>query len=108
MMSRKLKIAALSELDGLIWQEIMLKHEGQPMETFSGYDEDTDPGTELLAPFPYDEMYKYWLMARVDEQNLETTKYENDRTLFNGSYEMFHDFWRRTHMPKTTVRELRI
>ena len=40
--------------------------------------------------------------------NLETDKYENDRTKFNAAYDMFHDFWRRNHMPLTNVRELRI
>lgn len=108
-MSRRQKIEALSELDGLIWEEIIKKHEGwQEMEPFTGYDEETNEWTDLLAPFPYDEMYVYWLMSRVDHQNLEMTKYENDRTMFNGSYEMFHDFWRRNHMPLTTVKELRI
>lgn len=109
LMDRKLKIAALSELDGLIHREIILKHAHPPeMDTFDKYTEDTDPGTELIAPWPYDEIYGWWLMARIDEMNLETDKYENDRTKFNAAYDMFHDWWRRNHMPLTNVRELRI
>lgn len=109
MMDRRIKIAALSELDGLIHQEIILKHEhSEEQETFTGYDSDTDPGTRLLAPWPYDEMYAYWLMAKIDEQNLETDKYENDRMKFNSGYDMFHDWWRRNHMPISRNRELRI
>ena len=109
MMSRDLKIAALSELDGLIHREIILKHVHTPAQhCFKGYDKDTDPGTELLAPWPYDEMYGYWLMARIDDQNLEYDKYENDRAKFNNAYDMFHDWWRRNHMPLTRNRELRI
>lgn len=109
MMSRKLKIAALSELDGLIHREIILKHEhAEEQETFTGYDESTDPGTELIAPWPYDEMYAYWLMSRIDDQNLEYDKYENDRLKFNTAYDMFHDWWRRNHMPLSRNRELRI
>lgn len=109
LMDRKTKIQALSELDGLIHREIILKHcHTSEMHTFSGYTEDTDPGTELLAPWPYDELYGYWLMARIDEQNLEMDKYENDRTKFNAAYDMLHDWWRRNHMPLTRVRELRI
>ena len=109
MMDRKIKIAALSELDGLIHREIILKHwpAGDQL-TYEGYDEGTDPGTELLAPFPYDEMYVFWLMCRVDLANMELDKYNNDRQLFNSGYDMFHDWWRRTHMPLTRVRELRI
>ena len=109
MMSRELKIAALSELDGLIHREIILKHWHLPKDiVFKGYTKDTDPGTELLAPWPYDEMYTSWLMARIDQQNLEMDKYENDRIQFNAQYERFQDFWRRTHMPLSWNRQLRI
>lgn len=107
MMERALKVAALSELDGLIHREIILKHEHEAsMDTFDGYTEDTDSGTELLAPWPYDEMYGYWLMCKIDEQNLEYDKYQNDRTEFNNRYEMFHDWWRREHMPIQRNRQL--
>ena len=107
MMERALKVAALSELDGLIHREIILKHEHpEEMDTFDGYTEDTDPGTELLAPWPYDEMYGYWLMCKIDEQNLEYDKYQNDRTEFNNRYEMFHDWWRREHMPIQRNRQI--
>jgi len=109
MMSRELKIAALSELDGLIHREIIMKHVHTPEQAiFTGYDTDTDPGTELLVPWPYDEMYGYWLMARIDDQNMEYDKYENDRAKFNSAYDMFHDWWRRNHMPLSRNRQLRI
>ena len=106
MMDRRIKIAALSELDGLIHQEIILKHEHtEDQETFTGYDEDTDPGTRLIAPWPYDEMYAYWLMAKIDEQNLEMDKYNNDRALFESQYEQMSDWYTRTHMPIQRTRE---
>jgi hypothetical protein len=109
MMSRDLKIAALSELDGLIHREIILKHRhGPEMCSFTGYDKDTDPGTELIVPWPYDEVYTYWLMAKNDDQNLEYDKYENDRMKFNSAYDTFHDWCRRNHMPLCRNRELRI
>lgn len=109
MMSNRLKIAALSRLDGLIFEEIIKKHAGrEEYENFTGYTEATDPGTELLAPWPYDEMYVYWLMAEVDQQTMETDKYNNDMIMFNQKYEMFHDFWRRNHMPLSNIRQLRI
>lgn len=110
MMERSLKIAALSELDGLIFREIIVRHWQSPDQQieFQEYDIDTDPGTELIAPFPYDELYTFWLMSKVDMMNMEMDKYNNDRALFNNAYDMFHDWWRRTHMPLTQVRELRI
>jgi len=134
MMKQEFKIAALSELDGRIWKEILQNHEDgnhQPMtlmeriiflspemreteaetetaEEFPGYTIETDPGTELLAPFPYDEIYTYWLAAKVDWQNLEMDKYANDRTLFNNAWKELDDYWTRTHMPKQRVREFRL
>ena len=64
MQDGALKIAWLSELDGLIWQELIVRHwmtgeeyekyphdaNGKPMAP--EYDTDTDPGTELLVPAP--------------------------------------------------------
>lgn len=120
MQSRTLKLDWLSELDGLIWKEIIIKHwmTGEEMLRYArnedgtfvvpAYDEDTDEGTEMLVAFPYDNIYLYWLMAKIDEQTLETEKYNNDRAMFNASYESFSDYWTRNHMPKTRVRELRL
>jgi len=120
MQDRSLKIAWLSELDGLVWKELILKHWMQT-EEYDGYkkdeqgrpvmpvyDEDTDGGEELLVPAPYDNLYLYWLMAKIDEQTLEQEKYNNDQAMFSAAYDSFSDYWTRTHMPKTRVRELRI
>ena len=120
MQSRELKIAGISELDGLIWKELIMKHVMKPEEydryekdeegrpVMPEYDSDTDEGQKLLVPAPYDNIYLYWLMAKIDEQTLETEKYNNDRAMFNASYESFSDYWTRNHMPKTRVRELRL
>ena len=113
MQSRELKVAALSELDGLIWSELIMKHHLLPgevirMASMPEYDSDTDPGTTLLVRSPYDRIYDYWLMSKIDQQTLEQEKFNNDIALFNSYYEQFSDYWTRTHMPKTRVRELRI
>ena len=120
MQSRELKIAWLSELDGLIWQELIKKHEmtvaefesypkdANGLPVMPEYDADTDPGKKLLVPAPYDNIYVYWLMAKIDEQTLEQEKYNNDRALFNGSWESFSDYWTRNHMPISAVREIRL
>lgn len=141
MVKKEIKIAALSELDGLVYREIIQNHEkpgARPMtpmeqviwlspeqrtfdgttesyqqaeeqeEDFKGYTIETDPGTELLVPFPYDEMYIWWLASKVDWQNMEMDKYNNDRTLFNNAYDTMSDWYTRTHMPKQRTREFRI
>lgn len=117
---RELKVAWLSELDGLVWRELILKHQMTQEEwnryphdewnrpQMPVYDPDTDPGTELLVREPYDSLYVYWLMSRIDEQTMEWEKFNNDRAMFNGAYESFSDYLTRTHMPIGRIRELRI
>lgn len=110
-MRKEFKIAALSEIDGLIYREIISRHyklEDEEETELPEYTEDTEPGTVLLAPFPYDEIYTYWLCCKVDFQNLEMDKYNNDRELFNNAYDTLSDYWTRTHMPKQRHRELHI
>ena len=57
MQSRELKVIWLSELDGLIWRELIEKHHLKPGEeirlcSMPEYDTDTDPGQKLLVPAP--------------------------------------------------------
>ena len=120
MQDNALKIAWLSELDGLIWQELIKKHwmtpdefdsypkDGNGLPVMPEYDEDTDPGQMLLVRAPYDNIYLYWLMAKIDEQTMEQEKYNNDRQMFNASWESFSDYWTRNHMPISAVREIRL
>ena len=113
MQDRALKIQWLSELDGLIWKELICKHYPKPGEEIRlapmpEYDENTDLEQRLIVPKPYDNIYTYWLMAKIDEQTMELDKYNNDKTMFTAAYESFSDYWTRTHMPITHNRELRI
>ena len=109
MVKRKMKIDWLSELDGLLHREIILKHEHtEEQDTFTGYNEETDQGQELLAPFPYDEIYTFWLLSKIDLNNMEYDRYSNDRILFNNAYDTLSDYWTREHMPITYAKELRI
>lgn len=96
--SRFEKIRWLNELDGKIAAEIIATHEGG--EDFDGYDENTDPDTELLAAFPYDDIYCKYLFAQIDLSRRETENYNNSVAIFNGAYEAFANWYNRTHMPK--------
>lgn len=110
MMTRELKIKHLSILDGMIHHEIRMKHEHtEEEEACPEYNGDTDPSTVLLVPAPYDEeLYTSWLISKVDLQNMEIDKYNNDRALFENAYETMSDWWTRTHMPLSPVRHVRL
>lgn len=92
------KILWLSELDGQIFNEIILTHEHDEIEPFEGYT-DADLGTELIAPFPYDKLYRNYIFAKIDESNGETDRYQNSAAIFNASYKDYYDWYNRTHMP---------
>jgi len=97
------KIAWLSALDGMLWQEVMRVHEGAP-EAFRGYDAGTDSNTVLLAQPPYDEdLYTAYLESRMDRESGETARYNVSASLFNGAYMTWMDWYNRTHRPLRTV-----
>ena len=106
MMSRKLKMKYLTEIEQLIFDEIVMKHEHDPELTEKPvYTEDSDPGTELLIPDPYAGLYVYWLMTKVDIQNQEDARYNIDRMHFENAYNQMSDWYTREHMPISKVRE---
>lgn len=109
MMSRKLKIKYLQEIEQLIWAEIVLKHEHTAeTEVKPAYTEDTDPGTALAVPDPYSMVYVYWLMTKIDMMNQEDGRYNVDRAHFENAYQTMSDWWTRTFLPVSRNRELRI
>ena len=109
MMLESIKIRFISEIEGKIHKEILMKHEHDDEdETCPTYDSDTSRDTELLVPAPYDMVYVYWLLAQIDHMNMEMDKYNNDRALFENAYREFNDYWTREHMPVTRNREIRI
>ena len=104
MMDRPLKIAFLTEIEQLIHKEIVMKHEHtEEEETMPVYTEDTDPGTELVIQDPYSALYPYYVMKKIDEQNLEFDKFNQHNALFENYYETMSDWYTREHMPLQKV-----
>lgn len=93
------KLYWLSSLDELISEEIIKTHEGGEDHTFTPYGENTPDDTELLAPAPYDAVYRYHLLAQIDLYNGEITRYNNSAALYNEAYIAFLNWYNRTHMP---------
>lgn len=110
MMSVRLKIEFLTEIEQMIHDEIILKHaHTAAQEAKPEYSEDTDLMTELQVPDPYGrDVYTYWLMSRIDDQNQEDGRYNIDRAKFEHAYSTMADWWTREHMPVQRNRELRI
>ena len=89
MMSTTLKLRYLTEIEDLIWDEIISKHEDPPedIEEKPTYDDlETDGDTELIIEDPYSMVYVYWLMSKIDIQNQEDARYNIDRAHFENAY----------------------
>ena len=99
--SEELKIKWLSMLDARVWREIILEHKGvEPgTEDFQGYDVGTSQEQELLVPFPYDELYRYFLEMKLDEAQRESLHYNISAEKFNTVYQAYMDRYNRTHTP---------
>lgn len=94
------KIKWLSTLDGIIKTEIIDAHEGGENVVFNGYTEDTDLKTTLTVPAPYDEIYLFWLEAKINYWNGEYGKYNNSIEMYNEAYTTYAKHYTRKHMPK--------
>lgn len=99
------KIRWLSELDGKIHMLIREAHEGQT-GGFSGYDRDTDQNTPLLVGKPFEELYLYWLEARICYEDGEMGDYNSAIAQYNRLYEAYGAAYRRSHMPRGSGRFL--
>ncbi len=102
------KVRWLSYLDGVMLTDTVDTHEqtdaetGQPIEEPEPIDTLYDADhldAELIAPYPYDELYVAYLKMKIDEENGETQRYNNSATLFNSYYSNFIKAYHRAHKP---------
>ena len=93
------KIFWLSKLDALVKTEVIDRHEGGGDVSFNHYDDSTDVSTVLLVPSPFDEMYLFWMEARICYYNKEMQEYNNAITMFNNAYDDYRKHYNRTHKP---------
>ena len=102
------KLRWLSELDGVVYREILLAHETQ-VPAFEGYAPETDlDGTELLIAWPYDEIYRWYLEMKIDDANGEMTKYNNSAAKYNMYYQAYQNACNRAHLPKSEASHFRL
>ncbi|MBP3410075.1 MAG: hypothetical protein J6M10_03670 [Clostridia bacterium] len=101
--TQKQKIEWLENIEGQIYQEMVLPNENPGKICFDGFPADVDVGTKLIAPAPYDEVYVLYLQCRIDLGNAELKKYNNSMLMFNSAYATLKDWWKRAHRPVERV-----
>lgn len=96
------KIAWLSKLDGRLYRETVQTHETAAAD-FQGYPETVDLETELLAAWPYDELYRWYLEMMIDDADGETVLYNNSAAKFNTTLAAWQAWYNRENMPVQRV-----
>ena len=90
------KLTWLARLDGQIFEELVLTHEHEEGAAFVPPSSTTD---ELLVPFPYDDIYNFWLQAMIALENGENAKYIVQMQLFNAAYTNYGRLYNRKYKP---------
>lgn len=98
------KVRWISTLDSMVKSEIIDTHEGGNAVKFCGYDKNTPHTTVLLVPAPYDEMYLFWLEAKIDYWSGEHDKYNASITMFNNLYGEYAAHYNQQHLPRGKKR----
>lgn len=57
---------------------------------------------ELLMPRPVDQVYVYWLAAKIDWAQLDTEQYAIDQVMYEQAYKDAIAWWRRHNVPIIT------
>ena len=94
------KVEWLSFLDHTIINDVLLTHEGYNGEydDFTGYSPDKLT-VGLIVPSPYDRIYTAYLKMKIDEENGETSRYNNSAAMYNAYMMDYKRWYNRTHMP---------
>lgn len=98
--SVEMKIRWLSEIDNIIYNDVILTHHTN-VEPFKDYE---DESAELIAEKPYDKLYVYWLMAQIDLACSEFKRYNASLSLFNEALKNYKAWYNRTHMPNSKAQ----
>jgi hypothetical protein len=101
VISDEVKITWLNTLERKIFHHLVMNYEheldeegNEPKEPHIG---EEDKGTELIAPEEYADVYRYYLLAKIDFMNQDTDLYLNDAAMFNQAYTELCNYWSRTH-----------
>jgi len=100
------KIRWLSEAEGHVAEEIVRAQGGTA--AFSGYGDTTDTAAVLLAPPPYDSLYRFYAEAQMHYVNGEIQRCNNARSEWNNAFSAYQAFYTRTHRPAVTQPALRL
>mgnify|MGYP000279004936 CR=1 FL=1 len=93
----------LRQAEGFVLEEVVRAHEGGEAAELPDELADAAP---LLAPAPYDGLYRHYVEAQIHYANGELERYNNAMALWNNGLMTLRDHWCRGHMPRRQARAL--
>lgn len=101
--STKTKMAWLATLEGKIAADVLLMNIVEIRQLQYKYPDDLE--SEPLVSFPHEDIYDLWLIARIDYENGEYSKYQNSMALYNEAFENFVMWFASTYEPAQGYRK---
>ena len=101
--SRENKIAWISELDELIFENIIKDRENPQITEFTPYSIETDSSQKLLVPFMFREIYRFFIEKSIAYSNRETIAYNNALQMFEAYYDNYFSWYNRNHKTSKTI-----
>lgn len=93
----------LNEIEGKVQTDIMLLdpavNEDGTVTGLVEYDVTTDMDTELIVPFPWNKLYRYFMLMSIDLYNGEFQRYGNSFAQFNEAYEEYAAWYAQNIAP---------
>ena len=89
----------MNKVNKEVFENILSKHEGE--KEYIPLLNDTDI---INIPDAYTELFKYRILAFIDMENGDITRYSNDMILYNNLLSAYGDWYTRTHMPKQKAK----
>ena len=96
------KLAWLSGLDASLYLSVWKTHRMPEDGGFAGYGPETPPDTGLLAPPPFDEIYRWYLEMQIHGANGETARYNAAAEKYNAALIAYMDWVNRRYAPLGT------
>lgn len=97
--TKEVKTKWLSEVEGTVVDEVLNLARENHIE-FEGYDYNRDVEKELLVPDRFLDVYQYYLFAKIDFQNSELERYNNDTAMYYAAFGNYAAYYRSNHRQK--------
>lgn len=100
----EMKLIWLERLEGMIYDEIISTHENAPSRPLSCHEGDR----ELLANDTYAQIYVLYMAMQNDLLMRDAIGYCNSASMFGSAYNIFADWYNRTHTPLSNAASINI